>query len=260
MKKCATIFGFAALIVTPAMAADLAIKSPPSAPPPPPVFTWTGLYVGVNFGGGFGDKWWDNSSATNNAFWWGFPGQNIGTSGMDGVLGGGQVGYNWQFPASPVVVGVEGTFDWTNTEGHFNTGIVGTFTDTPKSKLDWIGTVVGRVGLAVDHALIYAGGGVAWTREVDTISGFGPGLLGTGLNVAYSGSATEFGATFLTGVEYAFGAWSARLQYNFYDFNNNSITLVSGNTPTTEITGATLGLSTPLRINAVTAGLNYRFY
>jgi opacity protein-like surface antigen len=37
----------AALIGTPALAADMALKAPP---PPPPSWSWTGFYVGLNAG------------------------------------------------------------------------------------------------------------------------------------------------------------------------------------------------------------------
>ena len=258
-KSCVAVFGFTALIAAPAMAADLAFKAP--APAPPPVFSWTGFYLGGNFGGGFGDKWWDNNSATNNAFWWGFPGQSIGTTSMEGFLGGGQVGFNWQF-ASPIVAGIEWNFDGSDINGHFNTGIPGTLTMTNTSKLDWLSTLVGRIGVTVDdHALFYAGGGAAWTKENDSVASFGPGLNGfPGQNISYSGTATESGWTVLAGVEYAINNnWSARLQYNYVQFNNSSITMPSGNPGTTAFTGSVLGVSTPLRLNVVTAGLNYRF-
>jgi outer membrane immunogenic protein len=258
LLAAASVAAFA--LTSAADAADLAVRF--NAPPvPPPAFSWTGFYVGGNFGGGFGDKWWDNNNPLDNHFWFGFPGQSIGTTSMDGLLGGGQVGYNWQF-ASPIVVGVEGTFDGSDISGHFNTGIPGNLTMTNASKLNWLSTVVGRIGVTVDdHALIYAGGGAAWTDEKDSVVSFGPGLGGfPGQNISYSGSTTETGWTVLAGVEYAINPnWSARLQYNYIEFNNPSITMPAGNPGTTAVTGSMLGVSTPLRLNVVMAGLNYRF-
>ncbi len=81
------------------------------APPPPPPL-WTGFYVGLNIGGGW------SSNGGNNSFLpfadTTFPigstpfaglGPNLfflpggGTTGRNtgGVVGGGQVGYNYQF-------------------------------------------------------------------------------------------------------------------------------------------------------------------
>jgi outer membrane immunogenic protein len=183
----ATSFAVFAL-TSAANAADLAARFSAAPPAPPSVFSWTGFYVGGNFGGGFGDKWWDNNNPLDNAFWFGFPGQSIGTTSMEGLLGGGQVGYNWQF-ASPIVVGVEGNFDGSDISGHFNTGIPGNLTMTNSSKLDWLSTVVGRIGVTVDdHALFYGGGGAAWANEKDSVVSFGPGLGGfPGQNISYNG-------------------------------------------------------------------------
>jgi opacity protein-like surface antigen len=52
MKKLATAIAAIALIGTPALAADIAVKAPP--PAPAPVYNWTGFYVGGNVGASFG--------------------------------------------------------------------------------------------------------------------------------------------------------------------------------------------------------------
>jgi outer membrane immunogenic protein len=258
MKHLAlTAIAVGLLAVGPAIAADMPLKAPIMAPVP---WSWTGFYIGGNVGAGWGNKWWDNNDPLDNAFFFGFPGTGLGTTSMDGFLGGGQVGFNWQNGLA--VFGIETTWSWTDMKGHFAAGLPGTLTITPTSKLDWIGTVVGRVGVSVDHAFLYVGAGAAWTKEEDGAASFGPGFGGVfgSQNISYSASQTESGWTFLTGLEYAFSPnWSARLQYNFYDFENNSIKLLSGNPATTAITGATLGVSTPLRIHAIAAGLNFRF-
>src|SRR6202040_436304 len=84
-----------ALIGTPALAADMALKAPP---PPAPVWSWTGFYLGVN--GGYG---WNNS--TGNSFCinpagvtngLGCDTPNTGVVRPRGGLVGAQAGYNWQ--------------------------------------------------------------------------------------------------------------------------------------------------------------------
>jgi opacity protein-like surface antigen len=106
-----------------AFAADLPTrKGPPIAPVyVPPPFTWTGFYVGVNAGGA-----WTNGNNNNNNF--GFPfvgavpfgGTSIpfatsGSSNRSGFIGGGQVGYNYQFGiGSGFVLGGEADIDWAN--------------------------------------------------------------------------------------------------------------------------------------------------
>jgi len=75
----------------PALAAD--IGGPAYGPAPVPAFSWTGIYAGVNIG----DGWKDHETLINGS---------ITNSGlMNGVIGGGQVGANWQIGS--VVLGVE---------------------------------------------------------------------------------------------------------------------------------------------------------
>ena len=102
-------------------AADLPLKAPP--PPVAPVMTWTGFYVGLNAGG----TWDDNHSVdTLGRPVQGFPGNGVGPGsyaansaaaatgsisfGNDGrFIGGGQIGYNWQFGRG--VAGIEADID-----------------------------------------------------------------------------------------------------------------------------------------------------
>jgi len=79
----------AILGVTAASAADLAAapRAYSKAPVvvPPPVYNWTGFYIGINGGGGWGQTNWLFTTALTTA--------NHSTSGG---LAGGQIGYNWQ--------------------------------------------------------------------------------------------------------------------------------------------------------------------
>ena len=57
MKKLAIcVIAVAALTGTPVLAADMATKGAPPPPEPPPVFSWAGLYIGLNAGGAFDNK------------------------------------------------------------------------------------------------------------------------------------------------------------------------------------------------------------
>lgn len=120
----------AALMVSPAAAADLAYPAPATAYAPPPVFTWTGFYIGANAGYGWGDA--DYSST------------------IDGFLGGLQAGYNWQ-GAGPLVLGVETDIQLSNVKSQ-------------NYSLDYFGTLRARLGFAVDQFLIYGTGGLAYGR------------------------------------------------------------------------------------------------
>src|SRR5215471_586111 len=72
-----------------ASAADLPLKAPPA----PVYYNWTGFYLGVNLGGSWGHQSVDACdalTATTTVC-------SSGTLRMNGVIGGGQIGYNWQF-------------------------------------------------------------------------------------------------------------------------------------------------------------------
>jgi outer membrane immunogenic protein len=221
-----------------AYAADmgLPLKAPPAVAPLP---QWTGFYLGANLGGGFGDKWWNCTPAlTCDAG----PNSSIGTTSMDGFLGGFQVGYNWQ--SGLWVFGVEGTWDWTDMHGQFpgnsstDPGFAG---ETPSSKIKWLATVVGRVGITIDRALVYAGGGVAWAHESDTDD-----------LCPCTGTNTSVGATFLTGVEYWIDPhWSARIQYNFYDFGSKDVSLQPDFPVATELSAISIRPRRTLRARPV---------
>src|SRR5262245_33650094 len=93
-----------ALATTPqaAVAADLAVKAPPIVP----VFSWTGVYVGVNLGVGWGRKNWSDP----------FPPPVAGDQlNIGGAIAGGQIGFNYQVGAA--VWGLEADADWANIQG-----------------------------------------------------------------------------------------------------------------------------------------------
>jgi outer membrane immunogenic protein len=122
----------AALIATPAAAADLYGKAPAYAAAPFNAYNWNGFYVGVNLGYQWG-------KVTN---WAASPG---------GVMGGGQAGYNWQF--NQFVLGLE-----ADLQGSAANDTFAAF----KFSNPWFGTVRGRAGYAMNNVLIYLTGGLAY--------------------------------------------------------------------------------------------------
>src|SRR5690349_16115766 len=96
-----------ALLVTggAACAADLPEPLPPALP-----WSWTGFYFGGEIGGGFGSAHFPDPNG---------PSIFGGDIRIPTGLVGGQVGYNWQAPATRWVFGVEASAaslngDWTN--------------------------------------------------------------------------------------------------------------------------------------------------
>src|SRR5437879_4505798 len=114
MSKIASIVmaAFAFILAGPANAADLPFKAPP---PPPPSFSWTGIYAGLNVGGGIGVNS-NAQSATFSSTVLGVNGLLTGSANslaLPGWVAGGQIGFNWQ--VSPwIVLGVEADWDWAS--------------------------------------------------------------------------------------------------------------------------------------------------
>ena len=240
-----------------ASAADLRpiTKAPPMAPLPV-AFNWTGFYVGLNVGGS-----WGHQDVTFNG-----PAAIItDRDHLNGVIGGGQIGYNWQGPGSPWVFGIEADIQGSGQKtdnGAFSTPNIPRFCalapcpPTPgdsigfENKLEWFGTVRGRIGYAIGDRgtwLPYVTGGLAYGET--KISGSGT-LLG-GTTVAFSQSDTRVGWTVGAGIEWAFAdRWSAKLEYLFMDLGSDPSIALS---PTTTIT---TGRMTD---NIARVGVNLRF-
>ncbi|HEV2624066.1 MAG TPA: hypothetical protein VGV62_02935 [Xanthobacteraceae bacterium] len=101
-------FGLASTAsVAPARAADIAVPGPayyPKSFPPPAIYDWTGVYLGFHVGGGIlTDSVSQNGVSTSPTA------TSLVSSGNlrpAGVLGGAQIGANYEF--APWVVGIEG--------------------------------------------------------------------------------------------------------------------------------------------------------
>ncbi|HEY7229427.1 MAG TPA: outer membrane protein [Pseudolabrys sp.] len=204
-----------------ASAADLPRKAPAYTPPPPPVLIWNGFYAGLNLGYG-----WANVDAT------GFNDQNLG-----GIIGGGQIGYNWQFHPN-WVLGIEGDFQGSAQRRSDDFVALGV-PFTVDQRIPWFATARARLGYAQGPWLVYVTGGAAWLNyelEVST-----PGA-------SVSDDASKLAWTVGGGVEWMFmPKWSAKLEYLFIDTDDRTVTLL-GNTFTARA-----------RDNVVRAGVNYHF-
>ena len=243
-----------AITAAPAWGADLApVYKAPIQPTP---FNWTGFYIGGHIGGAWGDDDWNNVVASSGASFFG----HLGSLSATSALGGFQAGYNLQ--TGNWLWGVETSWSWTNLNGEFSslasTALGGEVNFLASSNnINWIGDVTGKIGMTFDRIAWYAGGGAAWSREKDQL--VGTSLTFGGQDVWDGSSYERSGWTLLTGVEYAFDRhWSARIQYNYYDFGTENVTLTRNPSPQFPLT-STFTMDTQLHVQDVTAAINYRF-
>jgi outer membrane immunogenic protein len=204
-----------------AAAADLSVAPLYKAPPPAmaPAYNWSGFYLGVNGGGGWGHSNWDTSAT------------RINTSG--GMVGG-TAGYNWQIGSA--VLGVEGDIDWANLKGTNTSTLCPLGCSTSDT---WLSTVRGRAGYAFGGVLPYVTGGLA----VGDIRAATPGFAGA--------SNTSAGWTAGGGIEFALpGNWSAKAEYLYVDLGKFNCGTACNGLPTDNVS---------MHDNVVRAGVNYRF-
>jgi outer membrane immunogenic protein len=184
MKRVFLALASLAALMGTAAAADLPPRPAPQpyykAPVAMQVYNWTGFYIGINGGGGFGRSQWDSTGSFNTS----------------GGLVGGTVGYNYQFGQG--VVGLEGDIDWANINGTTNTAC-------PfgcKTSDHWLSTVRGRLGYAADRFMPFITGGAAF----GDIRASTPGFAGA--------NQTNAGWTVGAGLEFAIaGNWTAKAEY-----------------------------------------------
>jgi len=219
--------GLMVLATGSASAADLPRQMPVRAPAyfAPPPYNWTGFYVGINGGGGWGTSKWDPP----------FP----GSFDVSGGVVGGTVGYNWQF--GTWVAGVEGDLDWSNIKGSTTAGIC--VTPACEMRNNYLGTVRGRMGYAFDRFLPYVTGGLA----VGNVKASSPGLTTV--------DDTNAGWTAGAGVEFAVaGNVTAKVEYLYVDLGNVTCGIGSAC-----YGGVTASNKADFTTNMVRGGLNFRF-
>ena len=235
---------------------------------------WQGLYAGLNLGG----AWVDASGTLTPTGCFGTVGgcgPAAGGGGASrsfsrsispaGVIGGAQVGYNWQ--VSPwLVLGLETDFDGSGVS-RSSGGTVslpaplsGTAAVNTSSNQEFLGTVRGRVGFVpTPNLLLYGTGGFAYGQQNTTAS-----ISFSRAGDTYSGSSSNLRTGWAAGGggEWAFAPqWSAKVEYLYVDLGaggNNTITItnpaISGVNP-----GAGFRSNVSSHENIVRVGLNYHF-
>jgi outer membrane immunogenic protein len=250
MKKLLPVSVAFSVMSAAASAADLpkpAYKGPAAAAPV--ASDWTGFYVGGNFGYGVGR----NPTSINDTD----PGDNISSVKLSpaGVLGGGQIGYKWQWMPS-WLLGAEADFQGAAQKDSSCTFICAKEGIDSSQKLNWFGTARGIFGWASGSNLWYFTGGYAYGKvESDGDSFDGRVLVSTG-----SSSAIKSGWTVGSGLESRLwnSNWSAKLEYLYMDLGHTSYDLIA--TAANPPAGHPLfKVDSAIRDHIFRVGVNYRF-
>lgn len=191
---------------------------------------WTGCYVGINGGYGWGHENWKNDI--------GIPNPGLGKPHPDGGMGGVQAGCDYKMDAR-WVVGLEGMFDWSDLKSSVINPSSGIGLLSASSRIKNLSEVTARVGYTFDNFMIYGRAGIGWSRTDRNLENIGPNITGT---------SNDAGWLIGAGLEWLVASnWSARIEFNHFDFGNqrNFDPLVH--------------MLTHQTVDVVLVGLNYRF-
>lgn len=211
------------------------MKEVAPAPAPTCGYTWTGFYIGLNVGYGWGNADTRFDPLPDPATFFLLEPQTHDAD-PDGVIGGGQIGFNWQWNKW-FVVGAEADFQGSGMDGSktvsplfdINGGMppdqIGSSLFT-RERTDWFGTVRGRIGFSPwCRLLIYGTGGLAYGNvhyAADTFYSFSDDVV---LTHPVSFDRTSVGWTAGGGLEYALTHhWSVKVEYLYYDLGHHSAT------------------------------------
>jgi outer membrane immunogenic protein len=253
-----------------ASAADIPVKAPVYKAPIIAPYNWTGFYVGGNVGYS-----WGHTDSTVDApvfplFFSGFSGFSDSLK-PKGIIGGGQIGYNWQ--ADPHwVFGIEADFQGSgqkdsdsfsqvfnpNTDASTSLFAIRgpqTLTISHEEKLEWFGTVRGRIGYIFwNNAMLYATGGLAYGHVESSLTATLSSIFSSATS-SLVGSDTKVGWTVGGGIEgplFDSRNWTWKVEYLYIDLGTANY---SFNDPHF---GA-VAISTDIIDNIVRGGINYRF-
>jgi outer membrane immunogenic protein len=228
-------------LMSPALGADLSpyMKAPAAATP---LYDWSGFYVGVFGGGGFGNHNVNNALGSSSTF------TNFTANySSQGGVAGGEAGYNWQ--SGNYVVGIEADGFWSGIKGNDAAAINAAsfaITSVDADNLRWGGTLRARGGFTIDRWLMFFTGGWAFGDLVHTNTDpvFGVDKFTVHANGLTAGAGFAYALT---------NNVIGKFEYRYYNFNGY-------NRPGSPLTpNGQLPYTTESTYSVVTLGLDYKF-
>ena len=237
----------ASALATAASAADLPVPAAPAPVYRPVIYDWTGIYGGINVGGGVLNDVVTNNTTTALL--------NAGTQtklSPFSVVGGAQAGFNIEF--APFVIGAEGTFTWSDISGtQVTPSLQPTISENSVSTPQWYATATAKAGFAANDFLFYAKGGAAWMSVNYTQAA----STGSGNVSSQTIIDTRSGYTVGGGIEYGITEnLSGRVEYDYLNFGTKNYTFGNLNT---SLASFALPVTIKSSTQLVSAGINYRF-
>jgi outer membrane immunogenic protein len=228
-------------LVSPVLGADLPTytKAPVVASP---VYDWSGFYVGVFGGGGWGNHNINNATGPASSF-----ADYTANYSSQGGVAGGEAGFNLQ--SGNIVVGIEADGFWSGMRGDDAAAVAaGKFpiASVDADNLRWGGTLRARGGIAVDRWMLFFTGGWAFGDIVHTNT---DPVLGVDQFTVHANGLTAGG-----GIQYALmNNLIGKVEYRYYNFNGY-------NRPGSPLTpNGQLPFTTQTTYSVITVGLDYKF-
>lgn len=188
------LLGAVALLALAGQAVAADIETPPTDEPPAD-YNWSGFYLGLQAGYG-----WGNADQKDNS---GLTAEDVD---VEGFFGGAHAGYNFQIDS--IVLGIEGDAEYTDLDGEDD----GDSGDTNRLETDFAASIRARLGFAFDRTLIYATGGVAFLEGEGKVTD--PGEEES-LDTSFTGWTVG------GGVDHAItDEISAGIEYRYTDYGN----------------------------------------
>lgn len=230
-----------------ALLAATAIAQPASAQ------NWSGPYVGAYVGANAGTTTTADVNCEIDC--------DTPTLKKVRLTAGGTIGYNAQIDEH-FVIGLEADLGLGGKDSNqvFRNNSPYNEVYTVRSKLNWIGTVRARAGLALDKTMLYATAGLAVSRASFSDSDF----YAPGFNYDYGASTrkTMTGYAVGGGIEHSFGAFSVKAEFLHIDLGKSNracfADLLGSSAGVCYSNGADYAQFYPT-VNSARLGFNYRF-
>jgi outer membrane immunogenic protein len=233
--------GAALLVAGAAHATDIFAAAPayPTAFSPVPLYNWTGLYVGVNGGAGFGNPTWASGP---DSLW--------GSYSTSSGLVGGTFGYNFQTHLGRLVLGQEIDLD----AARFHATITPPYcVQGCEFRSTWVGSARLRLGYAFEQFMPYVTAGLSGANLTTDIPGLPFGTQSK-INLSYAVGA---------GLEVVLAdRWSAKLEYLYMDHGGITCAPACGSTANRSpgFNNYAGPVSFNFTENVVRVGVNYRLW